>query len=226
MDQMIETYDVDFHDELQNGLVEAINRWYENNEMRIVIVEGYQGVGKSLYSLLIASEVYKTKSWSKLQNFYAYRRDEFLQRCNNKLKRHPLVIWDDAGNWLHTQDYRLKEVVAVCKYFQVARPDWGCIMLTCVDAEDIVSRIRNMNNRILVQIIKNSNKVQPDRRIARIYTRWKSPDKTKKGERNRIDEEFYLHYCDPKLYSPYEIYRNSFVKQAKKEIAEANKMKD
>jgi len=204
--------------ELDDGLYPAIMNWYDNNEMRIVIVEGFQGVGKSLYTLLVASQVYKTNAWSILQNYYVYDRMEFIRLVKSKKQRSPLLIWDDAGNWLHAQDYQKKEVIDVCKYFQVARPDWGCIMLTTVDAEDIVSRIRNLKDRILVQIIKNSSKKEPDRRIAKIFTRWKSPDKTRKGEETQITEDFWFHQCDKSLYDGYEKYRLGFVKQAKKEL--------
>lgn len=216
---MNDDYDFDFYDELKDGLVEAIRRWYTNNELRIVIVEGYQGVGKSVYSLLVASEIYKTNSWSDLKKYYVYEPQEFLDSIRRKRQKSPLLVWDDAGNWLHSQDYQKKRVVETCKYFQVARPQWGCIMLTCVDAEDIVSRIRNMNNRILVQVMRHSSRREPDRRLARIFTRWKSPDKSRKGEENKIDENFYLHNCNHSLYDPYEKYRNSFVRKAISEIA-------
>jgi len=215
---MDEDYDYDFAEELQSGIVEAINNWYDNNELRIIIVEGYQGVGKSLYSLLVASEVYKTNNWNKLKKYYIYDPIEFLELVKNKRKKSPLMVWDDAGNWLNSQDYNKKRVVDTCKYFQVARTHWGCILLTAVDAEDIVSRIRNMPNRILIQVIKHSSKKEPDRRTARVFTRWKSPDKTRKGESNKIDENFYLHNCNKKLYTPYEKYRNSFVRKAIKEM--------
>ena len=216
---MTDEEDIDFYDELKNGLVPAIHNWHNNNELRIVIVEGYQGVGKSLYSLLVASEVYQTNSWEYLKRFYVYEPSEFLDSIRRKRSKSPLLIWDDAGNWLNSQDYQKKRVVETCKYFQVARPNWGCIMLTCVDAEDIVSRIRNMNNRILIQVMKNSDKTHPDRRLARIFTRWKSPDKTRKGEENKIDESFYLHNCPHSLYDSYEKYRNSFVRKAIREIS-------
>lgn len=211
--------DLDFTDELSDGLVAAINRWYVNNELRIVIVEGYQGVGKSLYSLLVASEVYGTSNWNELKKYYVYKPDEFLSRIQRKKKKSPLLVWDDAGNWLYAQEHNKKRISDTCKYFQVARPQWGCIMLTCVDAEDIVSRIRNMNNRILIQVMKNSSKSHPTRRLARIFTRWKTPDKSRRGEANKIDENFYLHHCTPSLYKPYEEYRNSFVRQAIREIS-------
>jgi len=219
---MDQDYDFDFYDELKDGLVEAIRKWHKDNELRIVIVEGYQGVGKSVYSLLVASEIYETNNWNLLKKYYVYRPDEFLYSIKHKRSKSPLLVWDDAGNWLHSQDYQKKRVVETCKYFQVARPQWACILLTCVDAEDIVSRIRNMNNRILVQIMKNSSHKEPDRRLARLFTRWKSPDKTRKGEENKIDENFYLHHCPHGLYNPYEKYRNSFVRQAIKEIALAD----
>lgn len=208
---------IDFN-EFENGVVPAINNWFENNELRIVIVEGYQGVGKSLYTLLVASQVYNTNAWSTLKKYYVYERNEFINVVKNKRKRSPLLVWDDAGNWLHAQDYQKKEVVSVCKYFQVARPQWGCIMLTTVDAEDIVSRIRHMKDRVLIQIVKNSSKREPDRRMARVFSRWKSPDKTRKGEETQVEENFYLHQCNQELYNHYEEYRNSFVHKAIKEL--------
>jgi len=204
--------------EFSDGLIAAIKNWYIRNEMRIVIVEGYQGVGKSLYTLLLASEVYNTNCWNDIKKYYVYDRMEFVNLVKKKRNRSPLLIWDDAGNWLHSQDYQKKDVITVCKYFQIARPQWGCIMLTTVDAEDIVSRIRNMKERVLVQIIRNSSKKEPDRRMAKIFTRWKSPDKTRKGEETQVNEDFYLHWCDKNLYANYEIYRNSFVHKAIKEL--------
>jgi len=224
LDEDDDVYNIDYISELKDGLVPAIKLWHINNELRIVIVEGYQGMGKSLYSLLVASQVYNTTSWNILQKYYVYDRKEFINLIKSKKRvsgiyaRSPLIVWDDAGNWLHAQDYQKKEVIDVCRYFQVARSHWSCIMLTTVDAEDIVNRIRNMRSRILIQIIKNSSKKEPDRRMARIFTRWKSPDKTRKGEETEVHENFYLHLCNEDLYHNYEIYRNSFVHQAIKEL--------
>ena len=205
--------------ELENGLVEAIEKWYMRNELHIVIIEGYQGVGKSLYSLLVASQVYNTKCWGLLKKYYVYDRQEFLTIVKNKRKRSPLLVWDDAGNWLHAQDYQKEDVVKVCRYFLVARPHWSCIMLTTPDAEDIVNRIRSMKERILIQIVRHSGKKDHiDRRKARIFVRWKSPDKTRKGEELQIEETFYLHDCDRDLYNNYEEYRNSFVDEARSQL--------
>lgn len=219
-----EEYFKDACDELQEGLVSAINTWHEKKELRIIIVEGATGVGKSLYALLIASQIYNTKSWNILKNYFVYERSEFIKIIKNKRRinglyvRKPLLIWDDAGNWLHAQDYQKKEVINVCKYFTVARSQWSCIILTAPDAEDIVRRIRDIKYRVLVQIVKHSSKMQPDRRMARFFIRWKSPDKTRKGEDTQIYEEFYLHECPRSLYDPYEIYRNDFVEHALKEL--------
>jgi len=201
--------------ELRDGLVNAIRTWYERKELHIIIVEGYTGVGKSLYSLLVASQIYNTTCWEVLKKYYVYERSEFIDLVKKKRTRSPLLVWDDCGNWLHAQDYQKEDVVKVCRYFLVARPHWGCIMLTTPDAEDIVSRIRNMKGRILVQIVRNSDRINVDRRKARIFLRWKSPDKTRKGEELQVEENFYLHDCDTTLYTNYEKYRNSFVDEAR-----------
>jgi hypothetical protein len=206
--------------ELQDGLVPAINKWHEQNEMHLVIVEGFTGVGKSLYALLIASQIYNTKNWHKLKPYFVYERDDFLntikskRRINGLYVRKPLLVWDDAGNWLNYQDYNTKEVKDVCKYLTVAREHWSCVMLTAPDAEDIVKRIRNVKNRILIQVIKNSSKKDPYRRMARFFVRWKSPDKTKKGEDTQIYENFWLSQCDKSLYDEYRLFRVEMVAKA------------
>lgn len=215
-----EVYDYDFYDELKDGLCPAIKRWYSDDELRIVIVEGTQGYGKSTYACQIAAEVYGTWQWNILKNYLAYDPEELLSRIEDKRKKSPLLIWDDAGNWLNANDYRKKWVKEASKYFQVARDDWGCMILTTVDAEDIANRIRNMNNRILVQITKRGKNVrQPYRRTARIFTKWKTPDKTRSGETNVIEERFKAR-MDDTFYGHYRVYRHGFNIKAKKRMRE------
>jgi len=214
----------DISTELEGGISKAIENWYNNNEMRIVIVEGYTGVGKSVYALLTASYIYKTWDWNKLKNYFIYDPIELDEKSgSNASKRKPLLIWDDAGAWLNNKDYKDRWVKEACKYFQTARTEWGCIMLTTVDAENIVRDIREMKGRILIQCMKNSSKRQPNRRLARIFTKWKTPDKKRQGEENHIDEDFYLHHCDRDCYSEYEIYRRSFARKARRKMKEYRK---
>lgn len=214
----------DICDDLQDGLVNAIRSWHDKNEMRLVIVEGYTGVGKSLYALLVASQIYNTRSWDKLRRCFVYHREDFVKQVKNRRRidglyvRKPLLVWDDAGNWLHAQDYQKESVKNVCKYFTVARSQWSCIMLTAPDAEDIVRRIRDVKHRILVQIIRNSGRNCEFRRMARFFVKWKSPDKTRQGEDTQITEDFYLTDCPSDLYHEYDVYRHSMVADAINEL--------
>ncbi|MFO8077808.1 MAG: hypothetical protein R6U21_04125, partial [Thermoplasmatota archaeon] len=33
-------------------------------------------------------------------------------------KKSPLLVWDDAGNWLYAQEHNKKRISDTCKYFQ------------------------------------------------------------------------------------------------------------
>ena len=196
--------------EFRNGTVEAINNWYKNDEFGVIIVEGRQGWGKSCFALLVARHVYDTWKWDVLKRYFAYEPNEFIRRIRFKKKRHPLLVWDDAGNWLNSKDYNTRRVKNACRYFQVARSHWGCILLTCVDAEHIVTDIRNTRGRYMVQIMKSEDETHKTRRVARVFIRWKSPDKTRKGEDEIHREIFYLKDINPITYSNYNTYRTSF----------------
>jgi len=204
--------------EFKNGTVEAIKNWFNNNEFGVIIVEGRQGWGKSCFALLVASSIYDTWKWAKLQKFFAYEPNEFIKRIKLKKKRHPLLVWDDAGNWLNAKDYNTRRVKNACRYFQVARSDWGCILLTTVDAENIVTDVRNLRGRYLVQIMKSEDSSHKTRRVARIFIRWKSPDKTRKGEDEIHRETFYLKDVNKTTYSNYDLYRTSFANLSIREM--------
>jgi len=196
--------------EFKDGAVPAIRQWYENDELGIIIVEGRQGWGKSVYALLVLANIYNTWNWSELKKYIVYKPDEIKSRFKKKRKREPLLVWDDAGNWLNSKDYQKKAVKGACRYFQVARSHWGCIMLTTVDSSNIVTDIRNMKGRYLIQVWKSEDATHLTRRIGRVYLKWKSPDKTRSGEEEIHRETFYLKDMPKDLYSKYKMYRDSF----------------
>jgi len=198
--------------EFEGGTVNAINEWYKNDELGIILIEGRQGWGKSVFALMALANIYGTWNWSELKKYIVYQPDEIVSRFKGKRKREPLLVWDDAGNWLNSKDYQKKAVKGACRYFQVARSDWGCIMLTTVDSSNVVTDIRNLKGRYLIQIWKSEDKTHVTRRVGRVYLKWKSPDKTRAGEEEIHRESFYLKDMPKDLYTKYKEYRDSYAR--------------
>lgn len=200
--------------------VNKIRSWHKNDEFCPIIIEGSHGYGKTTLACLFASEIYKTWNWNFLKNYIVFNPNEFLHKIEGKKIREPVMIWDDAGFWLHSLDYQNRWVKGVGKYLQVARTDWACIIFTCIDAEDILKKVRGVHNKVLIQVTKmGSSKKDPNFRTARIFESWKTPDKTRGGEEEVYTETFQAHMPDP-FYKEYIEYRKGFTRQAKRFLRE------
>jgi len=84
-------------------------------------------------------------------------------------KRDFIYHWDDAGMWLHSLDFQDPFVKDTGKYMQVVRSDWACVIFSAISAEDIVSKIRGLRHAIIIDIIKDSDKLHPYKRVAEAY---------------------------------------------------------
>lgn len=201
--------------------VNAIREYFLNDEFKAIVVCGDHGWGKSCFASFVASEIYQTWAPSTLKEYIVFKPQEFLEKiCTKTIIKRPLLIWDDAGYWLNALDYQNKFVKAVGKYMQVARPDWGCVIFTSIDVDDIASKIRGIPNRLMVTITKDGcGKDTPDRRTAITFKGWKTPDRSKYGEETLWDEYFYAR-MPQNFYEWYKPYRESFTRQAKDTMLE------
>ena len=203
----------------KSQIVSWIRDWFLQDEFRIIIVEGLQGYGKSSFASFVASEIYNTWDWSYLKNYIVFHPRDFLKRVSRIRKKHPFMVWDDAGYWLNSMDYNNRFVKAVGKYMQVARLDWGCIMFTSIHAKDVITKIKGAEGRLKVKITKMGAglKKDKDRRTATIYEHWESVDGSQFGEEGKHDETFYARMPDS-FYNGYFPYRKGFTMQAKKSM--------
>lgn len=204
----------------KSATVNSIRNWFKNDEFRPIVVQGLHGYGKSSFAAYVLSEIYGTWSWSFLKNFIVFHPKEFLNKILKVKKKHPLIVWDDAGYWLNNMDYNNKFVRSVGKYMQVARLDWGCIMFTSINAKDVITKIRGVEGRWKIEITKDgSSYKEPYKRTATTFQYWESKDGSQYGEEGLHDERFKA-WMPSIFYNGYYPYRKSFTQQAKRSIKE------
>lgn len=212
---------------------EIMNAW-KNREFFVIVVTGYTGVGKTSYGLNIESEVYgkwesdeeviPTFSWKKLREYLMFRPDEIYKmlrylRDNNITI--PLVIWDDAGYWLHSLDWYHPFVKAVSKFMSLARTCLGCMMLTTPKMDWIVSKVRGLPQTYRVNITKAAGGT-----VNSPYRMWKRVATTYQQYRDIIGrkrvvvkwrENFSCRLPDS-IYKQYKPFRDKYVDMALKQL--------
>ena len=201
---------------------------YNNNEFKIFIVEGDHGYGKTAYANRLIAEVYHKvmpdgqlkPNWdvNLFKKHLGFHPKHVLDLWMNKRKRDYVFHWDDAGLWLNALDYQDPFVKEVGKYLQVARSDWGCIIFSCIDRDDIVNKVRSLRHAIVIDISKQgSSRIQPNIRTATAITNWKSRDAKKTGFNYVWEERYNCMMPDP-FYNWYQPLRNKYSIMAKELI--------
>ena len=107
-------------------------------------------------------------------------------------KRDYVYHWDDAGAFLHSLDFQDPFVKETGKYMQLVRTDWACVIFSAISAEDITSKVRGLRNAIIIDIIKNSDKYHPFRRIASAYI-WRENYKGRAWKDYQWEDVFNAH---------------------------------
>lgn len=201
-------------------LTKRIKELYDNDEFQIIIIEGWNGYGKTTYANKGIAEIYSKdglhKNWDVglFKNHLGFHPLRVLNKWNSMKERDYVFHWDDAGSWLHSLDFNNPYVKQVGKYPQTARTDWGAIIFSCIDADDIIKKVRCFSSMIKIKITKHSNINQPHRRIATA----KHPEKDWYNNIHWIDdwdEEFDCYVPDP-FYEWYNPLRRKYSKMAKK----------
>lgn len=196
-------------------LSEKILEWYYNDELGIIIIHGQQGYGKSTYGAISCAEVYGHDidnarffyNWEAVKKHIVWTPRQFIELCKEKKKlkekgiqvKEPFLLWDDAGFWLNSMNFRDKLCIDVGKYMEIARSHWGAIVFTVSDQKQILSKIRGIPHAWSVPIHKATTpkrgkpkyKWTKDRRYARLHKSWCSEDLKRSGKKGQECDIFY-----------------------------------
>jgi len=185
-----------------------VNQAYYQDEMKVFLVYGPLGIGKSAFALKVAKEVYG--SYEKVKDFIVFHPQDFVSRClsmTEKKQREKLIIWDDAGLWLFYMQYKNPFVQAVMKYLNVARTNWAAILFTTPSPSYVAHKIRNFPQNISIKIIKQASDQDHAKRprLAKAYRSWVAPDFRHQGVRliymdkfsALLPNDFYFDWYKP-----------------------------
>jgi len=215
---------------------QLINQCYYRDEFKLFLVYGPLGVGKSAYSTHVMAEVLGDKikpdykkwimqvkpNYERVKDFIVFRPQDFVERCwqmCEKGQREKAIIWDDAGLWLFAMEFNDPFVKALLKYMNVARTNWGAMILTTPAPTWVLYKMRSFPQSINIKILKRDSEKKPGRvslqrpRIARAYRSWVAPDFKKQGVRT-IYEDHFDATMPQDFYEWYKPLRDEYAKEA------------
>jgi hypothetical protein len=176
-----------------------------------------RGIGKSVLALRMLFWAYG--NWDEAKNYIFYTPQEFVDRFKelyDKGKRVPLVVWDDAGEWLFRARFREKFAITVVEYLEVIRTVVANLLFTATSINKLLKGVRES---IKYVILVKSEGVQGegDRRVkisrATLYLNsedlWLWAPNRKRPE-PLMEYKFYVMLPEH-VYNWYNEYRRKYV---------------
>jgi hypothetical protein len=105
------------------------------------------GIGKTVYSLKVATKVYG--SWDVAKQYIVFMPQDFLAVFDRAIKEGrpvKLIIWDDAGVWIGRMRWLDKYVKTVKEFLNAIRTHCHHIIFTAPSASEIVKGVRDQLN--------------------------------------------------------------------------------
>jgi len=211
---------------------------YESDEFLPIIPYGPLGYGKSAYAIKVAALIhgnFEYYNYEAVKDCMVFHPKDFLKKCSEMEmdKRNPVLIWDDAGLWLHALDFQHPFVKSVAKYMNVARTDWGSIIYTTPWPTWIIKKVRGLPQCVIIKILKADMDLKPNPsdptlllrhkyRIARAYRSWITPDMKKSGVKT-MHEDYFDAYLPDDFFEWYKPLRDKYAEIAKRMMAKALK---
>ena len=105
------------------------------------------GIGKTVYSLKVATKVYG--SWDVAKRYIVFMPQDFLAVFDRAIKEGKpisLIIWDDAGVWIGRMRWLDKYVKTVKEFLNAIRTHCHHIIFTAPSAGELVKGVREQLN--------------------------------------------------------------------------------
>ena len=199
---------------------ERVQELIDNDQSQVFIIEGGPGYGKTGYGCSILAELYsedgKTGNWNPnvLKKYIGFHPQRVLEKWRDAHKE-KVFLWDDAGAWLHSLDYQNPFVKDIGKQLQTIRTKYHCVIFTCLDADDLIKKVRMHTNAITIRITLEGRDPK-SKYISHKYIRTATAKHWEKdwyGNLYRVDDwvERYNCYYPPDFFKWYDPTRDSYV---------------
>jgi len=165
------------------------------------------GIGKTVYSLKVATKVYG--SWDVAKQYIVFMPQDFLavfDRAIKEGKTVKLIIWDDAGVWIGRMRWFDKYVKTVKEFLNAIRTHCHHIIFTAPSAGELVKGVREQLN--VYTFISSVSENPPRSRAAFVFRSVLNEYLKKRG----IDN-IYLYTFSRRFeyYHEYEVMRKKYV---------------
>lgn len=186
-----------------NQTVRQIRNAYRNDECLGYIVHGPRGVGKTVWTCKVGSQLIGTieePEWGEhLRKWIRFTPAQYVDTCLRTDFTQIWLLWDDAGYWLNRMFWYENFVKEALRFSTLQRTVFTGLMLSTPSLEMMPSKLLVMEDVYRVKIIKMcSNEHAPNvkRREASIVRPWHSEFKSKSGCTQLYREWFFCHYPD------------------------------
>ena len=209
---------------------------YYRDECNIYLIYGMpEGIGKSSYAAKCMAEIKgrptpmfhgtgDMKEWDadfeKVKPRILFYPKDVVKLCKfmtDHNKREEGFIWDDAGLWLNTMEWRDPFVIAFTKYLNIARTNWAGIILTTPVPEWVLTKVRSTEGLIFLKVSlppgEEDYRAGTKVREARAYRRWVAPDRKKTGVRI-IFKDVFDAMMPNEFYDWYKPIRDKYATEA------------
>ena len=163
----------------------------ENDRFEIFIIEGVGGYGKTAYGTNILAEVYsngsKTGNWdiSMFKNHMGFHPIRVLKNwCD--ADDQIAYLWDDAGSWINSLDFSHPLIKKIGKQLQTMRTKYHCVIFTCLDADDLVRKIRMHKGAVTIRISLHGS----DPKSTEIHRRYRRTATAKHWSKDWYDKQY------------------------------------
>ncbi len=192
---------------------------HENGRAGILIIEGNPGYGKTSYGVNILAEAHSldgvTGNWDLdvFKRYMGFHPQKVLEKWR-KAHHEKMFLWDDCAAWANAMDYQDPVIKKLGKLLQTIRTKYSCIVLTCLDADDLTKKFRMFAGAVTVRVSlagcepKSTEKYRKYRRTA-TAKHW---EKDWYGKLFRKDDwnETFCCYMPLSFYDWYEPIRSHY----------------